>query len=316
MKQIAESLDRLLQFLFPPYALWRQGPSDDAPEVPDGAEVSGGDDFYGKKSISSEVQKNHLMVAEKIHSAEQERKKTIEDKAANFFVGATLSSGILAALPTLLTEKLSLPLWGKLIVFVLLIIAAIYLIGAAIYATKVRGIGAFYVLSNADLEGRLFSDPDFQRKWAVRLVELTRLNQPTLTRKSNQLWVAEQMFLRGVISTIISGGLLGLLAIGFPPSHKNDLEAYAVSVFECRESNASLAMLLAAEGKALGVLEAKLSASLEAQEALKVQMSLKKETATKQVTAQSKSSKPKSLSSKPCGPERKTDAEVPAAQGQ
>jgi hypothetical protein len=122
------------------------------------------------------------------------------------------------------------------------------------------------------------------------------------------------MFLRGVISTIISGGLLGVLAIGFPPSQKNDLVAYTVSLSECRESNANLAMQLAAEGKALGMLQAKLSAGLEAQEALKVQMSLKKVETTKQATVQLNSSKPKFLHSKRCEPERKADAEVPASQ--
>lgn len=273
-----ESIQRIWEFLYPPYELIRYGPSgNSASEEP--ADTL----FHGKKAIADDVQQSHMAIAEAIYKSEIDRKKNIEDKAGNFLAGVGISSSILIALPTVLAEKINAPFSLKLVMLIVFMIAVGYLVVAAVYAVKVRARAPHYVLNSASLGSFALTATDFRRQWALHLIELARLNEPLLVSKANQLYLAEKTFLRGVVAASIGGLLLGIFAIAYPKTQSNLTGAVGAvgaqestvltsSIASCLQSNANLSIQLAAEGKAAGELKAELAANIKAQAALKAQL--------------------------------------------
>ena len=290
---------RLWEFLYPPYELLRYGSTSSLdPEEPANTL------FRGKKAIAQDVQQSHMAIAETIYKSELDRKKNLEDKAGNFLAGVGISSSILIALPAVLTEKINAPLYLKVMMLIIFVIAVGYLVVAAIYAVKVRARAPQYVLNSASLESFALTATDFRRQWALHLIDLARRNEPLLILKANQLYLAEKTFLRGVVAASIGGLLLGIFAIAYPKTQANptgivdavgaqESTVLTSTIASCLNSNAYLSMQLATEGKAEVELRAELAASLKAQAALKAQLDGKKLVLQRQSSAPANSAYPK-----------------------
>lgn len=264
---LAGRLVRVAMAVYPPYELRRLGPSRASRQ-----EDTDASSYGGKRWDTAEVQQTHLAVAEMIYRAELDRKKTIEDKATNFLAGATLSSGILIALPTLLAEKTSAPVEGRFFMLAMFTAAVAYLVGSAMYAIRVRASGEYYVVNASSLEGIALTSDDFRRKWALRLLDMTRRNQGFLLQKTNELYVAERLFFRGLQTALLAGLLLATLAIAYPLSRisgprpevgsESTLVLYDALV-KCHEENSTLTGQVATQNSALAELKAQLDAKSE-----------------------------------------------------
>lgn len=297
-------LRRAWEFLYPPYELLRYGPTGDLEP-----EESTDTLFRGKKSVAQDVQQSHMAIAEAIYKSEIDRKKNIEDKAGNFLAGVGISSSILIALPAVLTEKINAPLYLKVMMLTIFMIAVGYLVVAAIYAVKVRARAPHYVLNSASLESFALTATDFRRQWALHLIDLARRNEPLLILKANQLYLAEKTFLRGVVAASVGGLLLGIFAIAYPKAQANPtgmMDAFGAqesavlssSIASCLNSNANLSLQLAAEGKAAGELKAELAANLKTVAALKAQLEGRKLVSQRNSSAQAYPAHPKKVSRK------------------
>lgn len=261
---LADRLARVAMVVYPPYELCRLGPSRASLQ-----EDTDASSYGGKRWDTAEVQQTHLAAAEMIYRAELDRKKTIEDKAANFLAGATLSSGILIALPTLLAEKTSAPMEGRFFMLAMFTAAVAYLAGSAMYAIRVRASGEYYVVNASSLEGVALTSDDFRRKWAMRLLDMTRRNQGFLLQKSNELYVAERLFFRGLQTALLAGLLAATLAIAYPlsgisgPRTEVGAESTVVlydALVKCHEANSTLTGKIATQNSVLAELKAQLDA--------------------------------------------------------
>ena len=273
MSWLARARHRLVDlaiFIYPPYGLHRLGPTSDSSED----ESDRLPLFGSKRWADAEVQKSHLAAAEMIHRAELDRKKTIEDKAANFLVGATLSSGILIALPTLLAEKTSAPMWAKIFMLAMFMVAVAYLVNSAMYAIRVRAAGQYYAINSSSLAGLALSSGDFRRNWATLLLDLTKRNQGFLLKKTNELYVAEQLFLRGLQAAPLAGLILAILAVAYPPERQqradhlqplyDSRDALYIELSKCNGEYSALSHQIAAQDSTLLELRAKADAELKA----------------------------------------------------
>lgn len=307
-----QSIQRIWEFLYPPYELIRYGPSGNSASKEPADTV-----FHGKKAIAEDVQQSHMAIAETIYKSELDRKKNLEDKAGNFLAGVGISSSILIALPAVLTEKINAPLYLKVMMLVIFVIAVGYLVVAAIYAVKVRARAPYYVLHSASLDSFALTAKDFRRQWALHLIELARLNEPLLVSKANQLYLAEKTFLRGVVAASIGGLLLGIFAIAYPKTQANPTGAVGAvgaqestvltsSIASCLQTNANLSMQLVAVGKAAGELKAELAANLKAQAALKAQLDGKRLVSRRHSSVPANSADPRKDSQR-CGSTSKSD---------
>lgn len=279
---LRELLLRTWEFLYPPYELSRYGPNSGLPpEEPAVALIR------GKKAVSQDVQQSHIAVAEAIYKSEIDRKKNIEDKAVTYLAGVAISSSILVALPALLTERINGPLYLKVMVLIVFMIAVGYLVVSAIYAVKVRARAPYYVINSASLQAFELTAEDFRRRWALHLIDLVRRNESLLLLKANQLYLAEKTFLRGIVIAGFGGLLLGIFAIAYPKVQTDreqtvnsvggrDSAVVTASLVSCVASNSSLSIQLLAEGKALGELRAELASSLKAQAELKSKLKAKR----------------------------------------
>jgi hypothetical protein len=270
------------EFLYPPYGLSRFNPSDAAhsPAVNRTSSKS-------RKSILPDIQQGHLIAAEAIYKSEIDRKKAIEDKAAIFLASVAISSSILIALPALLTDRIGGPISLKMAMLSLFVVAVGYLIIAATFAVKARASAPLYVINSTSLQSFELTGTDFRRQWAAHLIDLARRNEPLLILKANQLALAEHTFLRGVLIATFAGFLLGILSIVYPKTQNNSIltndsiekksvAGLMASVVGCTNSNAGLALQLAAEGKARMKIEAELAAALEANAKLAAKFSTKR----------------------------------------
>lgn len=299
---------RTWKFLYPPYELSMHGPTDVSQE--EGPTAAS---FQSKKSVASDVQQTHLAIAESIYKSEIERKKGLEDKATTFLTGVAISSSILLALPALLTERINGPLYLKMIVLVIFIIAVGYLIVAAVYAIKVRARAAHYVINSSSLQTFALTAPDFRRKWALHLIDLVRRNEPLLTLKANQLYLSEKTFLRGVIVAIFGSFLLVIFSVAYPKMQMDQLPTisnldkgeFAIltnSLSRCVNVNTDLNTQLSAEVKAKGELNAELTASRKAQASLNAKLEAKRKPPMRN-TPRPTSSVPMKLNSQKCVPD-------------
>ncbi|WP_395686270.1 hypothetical protein [Caenimonas koreensis] len=265
---MTDYIDKLVDaalLIWPPYGLRFGNP------IPSEVEPSSARQRKGWPQVPSDVQQAHLSAAESIYRSEQERKKTIEDKASNFFVGATMSSSLVLALPTFLLGKIEAP---QLVLFVIAAsfgIAALYLLGSAYYATRVRGVGKMHVINSGSLEGLRVKDSDFRLVWAMTLVDMARRNEPILILKANHLSVAEQMFLRGAIAAVLAGLTLVVATIVWAPSPVVPTAA-DVALRTCMQSNIKVNADLATAARANGELRASAELALKQEAAAKVRL--------------------------------------------
>ena len=244
--------------IWPPYELRYGKAQEDAQPVTPKEEDR--PDRTTRTQTSREIQEIQLAAAEAVYKAEQERKKVIEDKASSFFAGATLSSTIVIALPTILVGKIAIGLAAQLLLLMLFSLAVIYLLSAAYYATTARAVRGLHALNAGLLDAMVLSDLNLRQKWARTLIEIAQQNEPILRDKSNHLYVAERLFLRGIIITILTGLLLGATTVISPVTDNKEVFAYK-TLASCLEVKESLHGELLGQTKLIADLRADLAAS-------------------------------------------------------
>ncbi|WP_150791119.1 hypothetical protein [Pandoraea iniqua] len=270
----------------------------------------------------------YLSASEAIYKSEIDRKKNLEDKAGTYLAGLGISSSILVSLPAFLIEKFGGSLYQKLMVLIIFAIALGYLVLSAIYAVKVRTNAAHYVINSKSLESFGFLGSNFRRRWAAHLIELARLNEPSLTLKANWLYLAEKMFLRGVIISSCGGILLWVFAISLPktPESHRDLKAAVNSangingvslnsnLVSCTEITSNLGMKLRSDDKVVDDLKAELASSLKAESELREKLDAKLNTPQSRSSRSSLRTPPKHIRHD-CGPGPESTSSAVTAGG-
>jgi hypothetical protein len=183
------------------------------------------------KSIQAEISKSlpedaglleeSESLAKLVFESESERNETLESKALAFVSAFGVTVSVVSALPALFSEKWNISTPAALIVGVFYGLAIIHLLMAAYYAIDAKRVAGF-ALPNADefvetLQERRQSVGDR----IVMFISQAKFNQPILLKKANSLWVAESMFIRGLlfvaIASLISASTMLFIA-GFIPA--------------------------------------------------------------------------------------------------
>jgi hypothetical protein len=183
------------------------------------------------KSIQAEINKSlpedaglleeSESLAKLVFESENERNETLESKALAFVSAFGVTVSVISALPALFSEKWNISTPAALIVGVSYGLAIIHLLVAVYYAIDARRVSGF-ALPNADefvetLQERRQSVADR----IVMYISQAKFNQSILLKKANSLWVAESMFIRGLllvaIASLISAGTM-LFTTGFTPA--------------------------------------------------------------------------------------------------
>lgn len=197
------SLRRILYFVWPPAELL-DIPHDEKEGGNESAALDTDIDIWPAES-KRRTPKDALALAERIFDSEQDRRKSIEDKAGSFLFALSVAAGIVGAIPIFFTERLGITFPWVIPIVVVLAFSLVFFLTATFYAVKVRRVGETYVLS-ADDYSRMTSTHEGAR--ARLLIEITRRNEPLIRRKSNFLYLTEEMFLRGLLLVGVSGLLI------------------------------------------------------------------------------------------------------------
>ncbi len=183
------------------------------------------------KSIQAEISKSlpedaRLLeesesLAKLVFESESERNETLESKALAFISAFGVTVSVILALPALFSEKWDISTPTALTVGVFYGLAITHLLVAVYYAIYARRVAGF-ALPNADEFVEALQE--CRQSVADRIVmyiSQAKFNQPILLKKANSLWVAETMFIRGLllvaIASLISAGTM-LFTAGFTPA--------------------------------------------------------------------------------------------------
>ena len=139
-----------------------------------------------------------LMDIERIASstleAEIKRKDTLEAKAATFVAAPSIATAIAAAVVPL-TKDMQISVLAETIIAVLYALALVHLLVSSGYAILARRASGFIGLSALNVRDLLAKS---KNERIIDRLAYVRMNEPTLLKKSNQLSVAEDLFLRGL----------------------------------------------------------------------------------------------------------------------
>lgn len=154
-----------------------------------------------RESLPEDVKQQEELesFAKRVFESENERKETLEDKALAFVSAFGVSVSIVSALPVFLSKEWSISTPIALILGIFYVLAIIHLLVAVYYSVGARRVEGL-ALPSAD--GFVEAVKEGRQSIADRIVMYVykaKFNEPTLTKKSNSLAVAESMFLRGLI---------------------------------------------------------------------------------------------------------------------
>jgi len=162
-----------------------------------------------RKSLpqNAKLLKEAESLAKLVFESENERNETLESKALAFVSIFGVAVSVISALPALFGGKWDISPPVAVLVGVFYSLAVIHLLVAVYYAIEARRVAGF-ALPNADE----FVKTVQARKQAVAdrivmYISQAKFNQPILLKKSNSLYVAESMFIRGLILVTIASAI-------------------------------------------------------------------------------------------------------------
>jgi hypothetical protein len=208
---MSKTFQKLLFFLFPPYEAELASKEIDKDNEKNRnafqkkAKIFIDDLAVEKKTDLGEIEKR----AHYIYEAEQKRKETLENKAIQYSAGFGIVVSIFSVFPVIVSKDLNTLLGIKIFLGIIYVLAIFHLIIAVFYSIKVRQVEGFGMLT---VEGLLENGINRKSKSINKINEILNIinyNQSILIKKSNNLFVSEKMFIRGLLFisiAIILGG--------------------------------------------------------------------------------------------------------------
>jgi len=183
------------------------------------------------KSIQAEISKSLPEDAELLEASESlaklvfesegARNEALENKALALVSAFGVTVTVISALPALFSERWNVSMPVALILGTFYGLAIIHLLVAVYYAIDVRRVAGFALPSADECVKALQECRQSVADRTVMYISQAKFNQPILLKKANSLWVAESMFIRGLlfvaIASLISAGTM-LFTVGFTPA--------------------------------------------------------------------------------------------------
>lgn len=154
--------------------------------------------------------------ARRAYENEEQRRKTLDDKATTFTALAGTTLALVSTSAVLLRLRPDLDPFARWLLVATYALTAIHLVGAAYYAFEVRRVTGVVQPSAVEIRGLLQRFPP-RRYWIAWFLAAAEFNSDVLRKKSNRLAVSEQLAKRGFV-LLAASLLLTLIAIGTSPS--------------------------------------------------------------------------------------------------
>jgi len=154
---------------------------------------------------------DYLSLAKDLRQVELERKKTIESKASSFLQGVGLAVPIVSLILVLIGNNLQAVSLGVIISIVLYSLTFILLIMSAIYAIKVRKNQTLYSLCADQCTEVLRTENNKTQTQIANAIADCKMNETRLCIMTNNLSVAEGLFLRAIVLLMVASVFLMLI---------------------------------------------------------------------------------------------------------
>lgn len=197
-----------IRFLWPPLDAARAAKSIKVPSVEDSAEWMFAEQERILHSFQEEIPREALDLAKEMEQSETKRRESLETKAATFVGILSIVLSIVAAVPWLFSDRWELTTAVAAAAAVLYLLTLIHLIVACYFAVQVRRISGIANLSAREVEETVSQRRTDTRFRVAAILARAKFNEKILLRKSNALFVAEEMFQRGIRLLLITASSL------------------------------------------------------------------------------------------------------------
>ena len=164
-----------------------------------------------------------LEEAQRLADSEEDRRRATESKASTYLLfAAAFAAALIPFLPGILEGKTgSAPRW---LIAVILIVAALYLIAAGIWAFRTLRVGTYHRLDVAELV-QIWRDGNPKRTLTRETFALARMNYRAVNEKVSCIKMAQEFMVR----SFVAFGILVVVEAGWEAVH-SVIEAHGTLV--------------------------------------------------------------------------------------
>lgn len=170
--------------------------------------------WYEKLKTIKIVQDWIVKKAIEISNSELQRRAVLENKANSLLIATGLGISILSIVPVIFGKLWDFPVTLSIIVGLSFTIAVIYLVFGAYYAIWVTKVGPIFIEDTSSMDDIINFNGEKILRSVAEIIANTELNYKCSLIKSNNLLVAQKLFIRGLIAVVIGATITCSILIG------------------------------------------------------------------------------------------------------